>query len=202
MNGHALATGRVDPEQFEALLVADVEAMPIAVANTLTSFQESPMDVFFLGELPSRQPGFANHEIGDAQVSTTLRALARGRQVANAAELAANIKPALKIEGGRDLRRVSRRYPGNTWAHLIVNRSVERASGKVAPTANNPPQFAYWFDAATGRLWPAATVETEGNYSLSLGPLESRFLLFTDRVLDSTSAPLSVELDSARDKAG
>lgn len=196
VNAHALQTGRVDPEQFQALLVMNVEAMPLAATDALDSLATTSLDVFFTGKLPTRQPGFSDYVNSDAQVSSKIRSLSKGRQVADVSEIIAHVEPALQIEGNHTLKRVSRRTSETSFAHLLVNRSVEHTTGSLTPTAHGSLRYSYWFDADSGAVWPASP-EPGGSYSLTLGPLESRFLLLTDEEIKNSGTPLSVILESA-----
>lgn len=191
VNGHALQAGKVNPGDFRALLIADVATMPVATVEALLSLSEKGQAIYFMDDLPTRQPGFADYERGDAWVAQRAAALAAGRTVADASELASLVAPALAIDGGTRVRRVSRRGAAGDEYHLLVNRSLATVSASLSlPEEAVLP--AYWFDAASGALWPAQT--SGGAYELSLGPLESRFLLFTDQVRDDYREPLSVQL--------
>ncbi len=196
VNGHALQTGRVDAGEFKALLVADVEAMPPKTVDALAVLADSPMALFFLGALPVRQPGFHDYIGGDARVAGGVRALAEGRRVADASQLVEKLTPRLALDGDTSIRRVSRQGRGGALAHFLVNRSIGRAEGVLTPSADGASADAYWFDADSGALWPAVP-SPGGGYALSLGPLESRFLLFPGQPLDGYSRPLSVLREDA-----
>mgnify|MGYP003674359208 FL=1 len=196
VNGHALETGRVNAADVDALLVADVTAMPLAAANAMASLAKTGVEVYFLGALPIRQPGYLNHVAGDQAVAKVARSAAQGRIVADAAQLAERIQPTLALSGAPAIRRVSRRGVAGTMSHLLVNRSLETVSGTLTPTAENPTRYAYWFDADSGAIWPAVP-SAMGAYAISLGPLESRFLLFTNQVVEALNTPLSVVREDA-----
>ncbi len=197
VNGHALESGRAAATGARAVLVADVEAMSPATVEALASMLADDMALFFLGELPHRQPGFRDHAAGDRKVASMARQLAEGRLVADAAELASLIQPTLGISGARALRRVSRVDNAGNVAHLLVNRSLEPLSATVTPATVRPGANTYWFDAASGSTWPAIATP-RGGFELTLGPLESRFLLVSPQAAAGFSEPLSVRVRDAR----
>ncbi len=197
VNGHALASGMVDPGDVRALLLADVESIPLSAVAALESLSGSALDIHFLGKLPARQPGLLDHVRADEAVAQRVRALARGRTSRDAAQLAARIQPALALTGSPAIRRVSRTGEGGGMSHLLVNRSVEQASGTLLAEAGTAAPYAYWFDAASGAVWPAQPTAA-GTFEVSLGALESRFLLFTEQAIATSAAPLSVTLRHAK----
>ena len=138
VNGHALETGRVNKADVDALLVADVTAMPLAAANALASLENSGVEVYFLGALPTRQPGYLNHVVGDQAVAKVAASIAQGRTVAGAAQLAERIEPTLALSGSPAIRRVSRRGLAGTMSHLLVNRSLDTVSGTLTPAPEKP----------------------------------------------------------------
>ncbi len=196
VNGHALQAGKVHSAHHQAVLVPDVEAMPLESVQALASITAEGLPVYFLGKLANRQPGFSQYAERDEQVAAGVGRLAQGRTVASGAELAAKIQAWLQVDGSSDVRRFSRRGPDANQSHLLVNRSLQAQSARLIPASNIRPARAYWFDAASGALWAAEPTE-EGVFELSLMPLESRFLLFTDAELAPSGRSLSVLTEDA-----
>lgn len=196
VNGHALESGLVNSNVTQAVVVADVESMPLDAVMALEALTDSAVQVLYMGDLPRRQPGYKDSALRDKEVASRTAALAAGRQVTGAPGIAAAVRPALGVSGSPAVRRVSRKYADGSGAHLFVNQSTETATAVLDVGEAAESKEPYWFDADSGAVWPAVRAD-DGSFSLVLGPLEARFLLLGAGAALSASPPLAVEAAGA-----
>ena len=187
---------------FDVLVVADIEAMPLATAQKLEVLAQAGAPTVFAGSTPDAQPGFDNFEAGDAAVALSIeRAKAAGTVLESVEELPETLAattgvPSLKWtdvkEGGKV--RFAHRILAN-GAHLFFIRNSSTTEVQPTFTVVDGCSQPIWLDVMNSRYGIK-----EEDMSVRLAPMESGILLcgFEPPSKDTGwSVALELDFDSA-----
>jgi len=185
VNDHALQSGRAQGGVFtasggnyRALLLPDVEALDPATLPALQRHLQDGVPVIFAGELPGRQRSFLDAGSGDAAVRAGVAALLTAGAVHSAAgeelfqQLSQVASTAMRYRAPSTIQRYRRELEEGGAIQFFANQSPEAATLALAVAPEAP---LWWFDAQSGRAWPAQVVD--GELQLALAGFDSRFLL-------------------------
>jgi hypothetical protein len=175
--------------RYGAILLAAAPWLPVPTAEALARLTDSGTPVFWSGEPPSRQPGFHEHEAGDAKVReamTRVLAARRGgqRAAADAQPLAAalreTVRPATLVErraSSPAIRHLARSLGGDRRAGAVVlvrNASAEPAAAELRLPRS--PGAVVLLDAISGAIRPAAA-RSDGWIPIALAARDSVFVV-------------------------
>ena len=161
---------------YGGLIFADAEAVAPADLSAGQRLFAAGTPVFLHGAVPERQPGFHDRTVGDARVRLIARALAGPSGAPRDPRLFAEsvkrrVRPRTSYSPSGDIRRYERILDNKGSIEFFVNHSMHPASIVLQTTGDR-----WWFDAMTGAVAPA-TIGASGQLTLTLAPLESRFLI-------------------------
>jgi hypothetical protein len=188
-----LRAGRLEVggASYGALLVFQAPWMEPPAAERLAALGRAGAAVLLLGSAPGAQPGFQEHEAGDARVARSFERLADGArfmQVSGAEELLTSLRafeagPAAGVKNGdgvaSEWRLLERRLSDLGYLFFVRNQSAGWSEGRLQ-IRGGCPDARFW-DAWTGEI-SRATLDAEGLVPLRLGALESVFLVCGDGV--------------------
>ncbi len=171
---------------YRGVAVANAAAMDPDAAQAVAALASAGIPEVFVGDLPAKQPGYANRQRGDAAVSDSIvRAAAapHSARVAGASDGASGFETA----GLRSPFAVTPEHTPVQQARRVLsdggelvflwNPTREAVTATVVPVSCSTP---HWFDPWTGSISATASLD------LSLAPWETRFLLCG---LDVSDAP-------------
>lgn len=193
-NGHALEErGRRANSGFdndiEAVVIFETETMELSTATALDLLANHGTRISFFGKTPKRQNGFKDAGTGDNFLRARIAELSANRIATTHKQLVGQIAGSLTMAGNESVRRVRRVVGARETVDFFTNLSL-KDSVSVLKLAGDDGLNRYWFDPMEGRVWRAAD-DNMGGLPLTLGPLESVFLVSTPQRLDETGRPLS-----------
>jgi hypothetical protein len=154
-DGRLLVRGR----PYRALLLYDLPHLTAEAAARLEELAAAGAPIIVVGQLPLRQPGYANWESGDADVATRLGRAAQGEKVriASPEQVAqmlaeAGLQPGLEFASGGTAVRHARRALGGA-GRLFFFWNPERTHLQIAVKAAGGCQRPHILDPWTGRLF-------------------------------------------------
>ncbi|MHA6525723.1 glycosyl hydrolase [Tessaracoccus sp. G1721] len=203
-NGQLIANGNIS---FDALVVQS-SSVPVETMSALADLKAQGAPIYFYGDLPARQPGYANGDYQAADAETAAIAEAMG-DVVDAAGLSvamAGLDAAPITYGVNDDLRFSRRTleTGGELAY-IRNTASEATAINLSVSAELPN--CYWLDQETGSIHRAAaddgvvsaTLNANGAVILLCEPKQSpiqpgQLTAGTPASLDATPSAFSMNL--------
>ncbi|MEM7663923.1 MAG: glycosyl hydrolase [Pseudomonadota bacterium] len=202
INDHALQTRNsaaqgVVGADVKTILVAHSPTMEFATSEALEDWIADGTSVHFLGELPSRTPSFRNAEQSDVELREILEQLSIGRRSKDVSGLIDDLEPALSFDRRTEIHRTMRVTEDGDEIHFFANQSLANATVEVSSSNLYADKKPYWFDAFTGAVWPA-TEEGNGTIIFSASPLESRFLIITNKDISQPITSAISKMESMR----
>ncbi len=184
--------------RFKALVVAPCDFLSPMNAGVIKALRESGFPVIFAGEVPKRQPGFANHEAGDAYVKNCLYGAEAVTDV-TAALKEAGVAGGVCFGGASGLQHVHRRF-ANADVYFIRSSVFDRRM--VTLTFPVSGKRAYVTDPWTGRLAAVGAAEEDGVSKITL-PFVSygtQTVIFTDEEVPADDADFLAVMRAAVEK--
>jgi hypothetical protein len=159
----------IGEQQFHALLLHDIDAVPATVAENISELASSGANIVLSGKEPARQPGLKDATGGDARVRA---AFAQAQQYL----LSMETLPAGPVQYQADHLQQARRHLSNGERLVFLNNTEKQARSVAIHLAGESQQLSV-LDAWSGESWPlpldngTATVQVPAYtaYTLYLG---------------------------------
>ncbi len=159
--------------QWKALLVVNIEALPVLTAQKLETLSRSS-HVMVIGNLPSRQPGYKDFQKGDAEVQAAVKALARTDAAGLRKSLAERqVSPTVGLKGLPQVRSLRRQLSDGSQIIFLANQSETGLKFHLAVEGGCPD--AQWLDPWNGYRY-GALPDSGAGIPAELPPYGSMFL--------------------------
>lgn len=193
--------------RFRAVVLPDVERIPLDTLRTLDAFVRGGGTLIATKRLPAIAPGFRATDAEQAEVRDTIARMftgpnARAKLVADEKEIGAVLRQAMQPDV-QIVERAPATGTGTASALGIVHRRLPYADVYfVANTTNTTQQaaatfrvkraYAAWWNPMTGEsvaAMPESSRDGSGRRTVAirLEPYESQFLIFSDRAIPASS---------------
>lgn len=184
------------PRKYNALLIMEVESLEPETAEKIKHFAEAGGTVVFIEHLPSKSPGFQNHDANDEAVREFMKQVVHlaPKCVVPAPESNENlidwyagiqqifnIQPYLKIEKPVDFINQVYYRGENNHIFFIANYSLERHHSTRIDFFGMEGKTPWIWDPHTGEryIYPHSK-ENPGSLELHFGPCESKLIVYSN----------------------
>ncbi len=169
--------------RFKALLVPDQVAMSKDAAQVVKQMAESGVSIVFLGEYPTRQPGFHDAELNDQAVRAAIEGAIGTKNVQNSDNALESMQklgvlPTVGVAisdhvgPSNPVKTISRRLDSESFITFARNQSAKDVEVVLSP--HQPCPEALWLDPWTGGV--QEPVSASGRFAVKLAPYGSGFL--------------------------
>ena len=167
---HRLDTLNTD----QKILLFDAPWIELESAQALAAISDR---VAIMGRAPTRQPGYLDHQVRDAQIADIMRVLEANRTLSDAGALQAWAKGNFVFAGASTVRRVTRVQSDDSAIHFLSNQSATATRVTVDVTLDEGSGL-YAFDPKTGQAFKFEEA-SQGQVELAFPALASLFLIET-----------------------
>jgi len=199
---------RIGTVALDALLLVEQEALSVAAAERVEAFAQAGLPIIFVGRLPTRQPGFLDHQSGDPKVAQAMRATAARYEtlIGGSAEIVEALRrldvyPRVAFAETQPAIDYIERNAGGQ--RVLFFRNGRRAQQTVHLTIPGESRTPVELDPNSGQrcALPLYTVSDAGiELALELAPFGSTCLLFGDA--PATRHAIAASLPLSRTEAG
>jgi hypothetical protein len=145
---------------FQAIILPDIQSLPLATAESLTKLAQAGAPIIIFGQIPSQQSGFFSCETNDGIIANLMANIIKQQNSRHLTEPDAlpfirNVLPGGKI---RYETHAALRYIRRTLHDGSALAFIRNTSGRTTPFSllvDPSLEHGYWFDAVTGNVYPA-----------------------------------------------